>query len=205
MSYRDPLEVIEALGIDPVFGHREWTDDGLHVSDLSELARGLCMAQHQRVSWDHDAIKGDPFKNYFDAFADELMIDPVHTGKALTLAPSFRSWKLDASYTAHKIADIFNAVLRVHAPQREATVKDRSEELGELHVSISRTTLARVPSRYVYRSHQQVRGDLMRYIVEAANNFILSSTYSYRGTTRDLHHELINAVDALWGFDGFFD
>ncbi|MEC9440899.1 MAG: hypothetical protein VYE40_07355 [Myxococcota bacterium] len=205
MSYRDPLEVIEALGIDPIFGHREWTDDGLHVSDLSELARGLCLAQHQRVSWDHDAIKGDPFKSYFDAFASELMIEPIGTGAAFELTPSFRSWKLDASYTAHKIADIVNAVLNMEPPQREAIVRDRSEELGEYHVAISSKTLARIPSRYVYRSHQQVRGDLMRYIVEAANNFILSSMYSFRGSTRDLHHELINAVDALWGFDGLFD
>lgn len=205
MSYRDPLEVIEALGFDPVFGHREWTDGGLHVSDLSELARGLCFAQHQRVSWDHDAIEGDPFKSYFDAYAEELLIEPSIAGEVVELAPSFRSWKLDARYTAHKLTELFNEIVVSHEPQRQAILNDRSDELGEYHVSISRVTLARIPTRYVYKTHQQLRGDLMRYVVEAANNFILSSMYSYKGTTRSLHHELVNAVDAIWGFDGVFD
>lgn len=208
-AYESEVEVLEALGFDPAFGRREWIE-GFHVQDLLALARGVYAAQRGAVSWrevelEEQRIEDMLFLEDLCELASELGIEEVskHDTGAL-LEPSFLSYGVGIGYVLDKIVAFFEEVALEESQVAMTVTVKRFQD--ELHVELSavegyrRVTLLRVPCRYTYKDHGEVRFECVRLMQEALSVYTRSYLYEPRGgrSVRRLMWEGARFVEELW-------
>lgn len=199
MLYEDPIEIIEALGLNPVFGRREWFD-GMHVGDLRALVDALYLAQSRRVRWDRNKIHGDPFNVDFQRSARELMIDVSSSGPYVEVAPSFYTYRARTDYLVELLVRFYTDELPPDARPKNVSV-ERADRVSVIvsHDSVSRCVLNEIPEWYEYKSAQHLKGELLRFLFEASELVFSRSTNRYKVKPRDYAFRAVCFADELWG------
>lgn len=193
--YDSQLEVLEAMGMDTIWGARDWIA-GFHRDDLHALSLALLHAQSSPVIW-QSRVAGDPFERDFVKCCAELLIDPHTRGNVapFEVHPSYFTYRPGQDYLTEKILYFFKEYLT--GPERLSgltVTHGHRERRFVLRDASKEACLCSIPDFHEFENSTRIKAELLRYIYQ-----ICEAREHYSFGRRNAIYEAMKYVDALFG------
>lgn len=203
LLYESQVEVLEAMGLDSVWGSRDWIG-GFHSLDLHALSLAVLYAQDGQVIW-NSKVSGDPFMRDFKRYCKELMVEypAVNRVPVREVHPSYFTYKPPLDYLVDRILYFFRHYLPEEG--RPDSIECRYKSNDIVFVSCRYSTqdvpLVSISKRIAFDHGARLKAELARYLFKICEALVEHRLGIFKLGNRHYFYSAMRYVDELFSLE----